>query len=259
MLEAELLIDAPMIERGHLMLAALAACRPPGVIVSKSYRGSKRLLVVYGVGRPDRFEIRRRHLAAGGRVAMWDLGYWNRHESLRLSVDSLHPTAAQLAMAPDDSRPHPKVLREDANPAGPVVLVGVGRKTSVMLGVAPMAWEAARLAEINTRFPGRKVLWRPKGSKFDLLPGAALRHGMPIEDVLRGASLVVCRHSNVAIDACIAGVPAECEDGAARAVFTDGMPSRAARLQFLGRLGWWNWAPAEARGAWKWMREVTRR
>ena len=35
-----------------------------------------------------------------------------------------------------------------------------------------------------------------------------------IADVLNGCSVVVCRHSNVAVDACIAGVPVECEGGA---------------------------------------------
>jgi hypothetical protein len=59
---------------------------------------------------------------------------------------------------------------------------------------------------------------------------------------MRGCSLVVCRHSNVAIDACIAGVPVECDDGAAFALYRNGpQPDENARREFLGRLAWWNW------------------
>jgi hypothetical protein len=75
----------------------------------------------------------------------------------------------------------------------------------------------------------------------------------PIAQLLRGASLVVARHSNVCLDAVQAGVPFEAEDGAAvwlqRREFTP-----ANRLEFLQRLAWWQWRAAEAPRAWQFLK-----
>ena len=93
---------------------------------------------------------------------------------------------------------------------------------------------------------GRAAVLRPKKVRHATLP--------PIEEALKGKSLVVCRHSNVAIDACIAGVPVRCEDGAAFALYRDfERPTRDERLGFLRSLAWWNWKPSEAGEAWKYL------
>jgi hypothetical protein len=77
---------------------------------------------------------------------------------------------------------------------------------------------------------------------------------VPIEEALVGARLLVCRHSNCAIDATIAGVPFECEDGAAW--WLAGKPfTAAARLDFLHRLCWWQWRHEESAQAWTFLRE----
>jgi hypothetical protein len=76
-----------------------------------------------------------------------------------------------------------------------------------------------------------------------------------IEQLLCGASLIVCRHSNVAIDGAIAGVPFECEDGAA--AWLKPQPyTRENRLRFLCRLSWWQWRPDEAGEAWAFIRGI---
>jgi hypothetical protein len=81
--------------------------------------------------------------------------------------------------------------------------------------------------------------------------------GGDIKDVLRGCSLVVCRHSNVAIDACVAGVPVDCEGGAALALYAEHpQPTREHRVQFLQRLSWWQWRPSEARDAWQFVNRM---
>lgn len=253
----EILIDQPMAKRGERMLRALAACAPAGTVVTEQYGGRHRLLVVYGVGRDYKFAAFKAHRAVGGHVACWDLGYWDRDDAMRVSIDGLHPTAEQLAMAPAEGARHRVALREDSDPAGPILLVGIGAKSAYMYGLQTMEWERATLARIRRQHPGRRVLWRPKGRKAVSLGGAALHHGMPIETALRGCSLVVCRHSNVAVDACIAGVPVECEDGAARALYRGNRePTREQRAEFLRRLGWWNWKPGEAPAAWQWMGKV---
>jgi hypothetical protein len=176
---------------------------------------------------------------------------------MRVSIDVLHPTAAQLAMAPEGQCRRAHELREDAKKEGPILLVGMGLKSVAMYGLVPMQWERDTLRHLRQKYPQHRVLWRPKGRRASILPGTQLFHGMPIEDALRGLSLVVCRHSNVAIDACIAGVPVECEDGAARALYRGNRnPTREQRAEFLRQLGWWNWRPHEAAQAWDWIRRV---
>jgi len=71
----------------------------------------------------------------------------------------------------------------------------------------------------------------------------------------------VCRHSNVAIDACRLGIPVVCEDGAAASIYPSRLedeaqqPSEEARRQFLHRVAHWQWSESEiARGApWPWL------
>lgn len=255
----ELLIDPPMTTRATKFMRALAESAPQGAIVSHAYGGRHRVLALYGPGAPRRMAVISQHLARGGRVAMWDMGYWNRESAMRLSIDDMHPTAEQLARAPAGPGRREFALREDADPAGPVLLVGLGAKSVVAYGLQPMEWERARLREIKARFPGRAICWRPKGDKAVPLAGTSLRHGQSIAEALQGCSLVVARHSNVAVDACVAGVPVECDDGAAAALYRGNpAPSREERAEFLRRLSWWEWGRKEAPQAWSWIREVTR-
>jgi hypothetical protein len=258
---AELLIDPPFISRASAWLAALAKANP-GAKVTRGYRGRHRLLVLYGVGHPVRARTAKIHLRAGGRVAMWDLGYWNRNESMRLSIDRNHPTAEQLA-ANDHRTPRhrPKLAGEKSfDPDGPILLCGLGPKSCKHLGLTVGAWESQKVAELRLRFPDRTILFRPKpGNPFDKIDGTRRAPIGPIEEALNGVSLVVCRHSNVAIDACVAGVPVECEDGAAFALYKDDPnPGEDARREFLARLAWWNWGNHEAVQAWRFMEDMTK-
>ena len=98
---AEILIDPPISVRGQKFLRAMAEASPAGSAVTSAFSGKRRLLMMYGPGAPRKLPKVAWHLKAGGRVAMWDLGYWDRERAMRLSIDTLHPTAAQLAMAPD--------------------------------------------------------------------------------------------------------------------------------------------------------------
>lgn len=238
------------------MLQAMAKNAPVGSVVTSAYRGRHRMLMVYGAGQADRQAAIRRHQAHGGVVVIWDLGYWVRIDCMRLAINSLHPTAGQLALAPAGQR-RAHQLREDAREGGPVLLIGLGNKSAALYGLRWMQWENAALAKIKATHPGRQVMWRPKGRHAHQMPGTLLQHGMPIEDALRGCSLVVCRHSNAAVDACVAGVPVWCQDGAAAALYAGNpAPSQDQRAEFLRRLGWWNWAPSEAGQAWAWINNV---
>ena len=254
---AELLIDAPMAQRGKRIMQAMSACAPAGSAVTQAYTGRHKLLMMYGAGTPSRQSAMKAHRKRGGRVVLWDLGYWGRDECMRLSIDGMHPTAEQLAVS-ESCRFNPGfTLREDASPAGPILIIGLGDKSAQMLGLPFMSWERATLERLRNQFPGRSFAWRPKGRKQTPLGNVPLRHGMPIEQAMRGCSLVVCLHSNVAIDACVAGIPVMCEGGAAHALYSGNPnPSRHERAQFLARLSWWNYEPSEAPKAWAFIQKV---
>jgi hypothetical protein len=241
------------------MLEALILAAPRvGVrctITRAGYRGDSPVLMTYGTGHPVRRPYWQRHRAGGGRCVGWDLGYWHHRVgetfTMRATLDDDHPTRFLREEDPARWDGQGIELREDADPNGPIVLVGMGIKAAKLHAGGRLVWETETLAKLRARFPGRLVLFRPKRYDGPFLRSVPTVPDGPIEDALRGASLVVCRHSNVAVDACIAGVPVECEDGAARALYRKGAaPNKAERLAFLRSLAWWQWKPEEARDAW---------
>lgn len=252
--------DHAMAARGKRMLEALLRCpqQPPNVFRSSVYTGTRKVLMMYGAGLDSRRFALTQHLNKGGRAVIWDLGYWERDDHMRLSIDALHPVAKHLALAPPAPRSRFAFqLREDANPAGPILLIGLGVKSAALYKVNPMEWERRKAKELQQRFPGRTIKWRPKGTLYAEIPGTDLCRGGTIEEALQGCSLVVCRHSNVGVDACIAGVPVETEDGAALALYKGNpTPTVEQRTEFLRQLGWWNWKPEEAPHIWKWIERV---
>lgn len=217
-------------QRGLEILGAMEACAP-----------DTNLLMLWGVGRPGHSAHRDRAIHQGRRVVMWDLGYKKGY--YRFSIDQDHPWR-MLDQTPETGRVFPDKLREDAG-NGPILLIGMGRKSKSYLNT--WNWESRKINELKRRFPGVPIITRQKPRAGD---GAAR-----IEDAMRGCRLVVCRHSNVAVDACIAGIPFECEDGAAYWL-RDNPYTRENRQRFLNKLAWWQWRPEEARQAWDFIRSM---
>lgn len=260
-MDCEVLVAPNTALRGEKMLAAMIAAAPDaGVrcVVTEKPTGSAQFLMTYGLGHPVRRKWTQAHLQRGGRVIGWDLGYWHRDEPgrahMRLTIDDDHPHRWIESMPPERWDATGIQLREDFNPKGPILLCGLGRKQRELKGYAGQQWERGTLARLLKQHPGRQVIYRPKRPEKPLY-GCQTSGGL-IEQALRGASLVVCSHSNVAVDACIAGVPVECEDGAAFALYRKGpKPTRSERLEFLRSLAWWQWNPTEAVEAWKFIRQ----
>lgn len=242
------------------MMEALirAAERTHTVVISKKYTGKYDLLVIYGVGNPERHLNRIAHVASDRRVFCWDMGYFGRKKPrgyLRISIDADHPQAWLTDTTPDPSRwrEHDIRLREDYKRNGHIVLVGLGPKSKVHHGIKVLDWERNKLEELKVRFPAARILFRPKPRRIFPNLRCETDSTSPIEDVLRGARLVVCRHSNVAVDAIVAGIPYECEDGAA--IWLKDGATVEERLDFLYRLSWWQWRPDEADLAWQFLME----
>lgn len=260
-MRCEILIDRDMFKRGAAMLDAMIAAAPIPIEARERYVGDCELLMVYGTGHPIRRPWQQQHLANGGRLIAWDLGYWHRPEgAMRLSIDADHP-AKLIERKADPSRWRAAgiELRADYKPNGHVLIVGIGPKSCKAYGLMPMQWELRRGKQALFETTGRRVIYKPKR------PHDAPLRGFPVsrDDIataLRGCSLAVVRHSNVAIDACIAGVPVLCEDGAAVALYGDEfnfrnprIPSVDERRAFLESLAWWNWKPTEAAQAWQYV------
>lgn len=218
-------------------------------------------LFVYGLGGVDRVHYANRH-----KLVAFDLAYWDRKgpgRKYRVAVGGFHsPGLIFRGMYPGPMRWQAAampIVPAGGDPRGPILLVGNGPKSTA---VGAAGWAAEKSRKLRQMFPDRKVWHRPK-------PGRMAEEGVlcdavvteePIDEVLARVSLVVCRHSNVAVDACRLGVPVVCDDGAAASIYPcrfDGeQPSLEKRTEFLHRLAWWQWSPAECETAlfWDWIR-----
>jgi hypothetical protein len=243
--------------------AALVASCPIPISVTKTPDHSPGvLLVLYGAGSLERTALLQKHRAVGGRVLCFDRGYFGRssiaeQEHYRVSIDRLHVSSQHIEETPDNDVRLARfgiTLRDDALARGPVIVAGMGPKSCT--GLRLQDWDRLALASAQKRFPKHRVIYRPKTRKADRRLGSVrwrwTDRTSPIDEVLRGASLVIVRHSNVAVDACVAGIPVECEDGAARWLYAGGAVQSVERRQsFLRKLSWWNWRMDEMGSAWK--------
>jgi len=261
-MKCEILVDPLMYKPGRDMLDAMYRSSPMLIVRNQRYLGQSDLLMVYGMGHVGRRPWIDKHLSSGRHMVGFDLGYWMRggetDRAMRMTIDQDHPQAWL------DDRPAERFdssgvkLREDYDPNGPIVLVGLGPKTNTALAQPWLTWERDALKRIRAAYPRAEVIFRPKREDGTTLPGTSKMAGMPIEQVLKGASLVVCRHSNVAVDACIAGIPVVCWDGAASALYGNELafpvrPTLEQRLRFLRNLAWFQWRPSEAAQCWQFL------
>ena len=116
-------------------------------------------------------------------------------------------------------------------------------------------WEARKVAEMRERFPGRRIVYRPKPNRISPVLRCETDLGPDIADTLRGASLIACMHSNVAVDAVLAGVPFESEDGVS--TWLRGKPyTREVRLDFCQRISRWQYKAYEMVEAWRFLRGI---
>lgn len=259
-MDCEVIVQKRMALRGEKMLRAMIEAGEDAgvrVTVTDKWRHQAPLLMSYGLGHPERKLWTRAHVKAGGRLIGFDLGYWLRDEPLkfnmRMTLDQDHPHKWIRPESPERFDATGIELREDWDPMGPIVLCGLGQKQRALMGYRGQEWELRALRGLRDRYGRRRVIYRPKRPEVSL-PGCGLGMG-PIESVIKGAALVACHHSNVAVDACIAGVPVECEDGAAFALYRNNpAPDRDQRLEFLRSLAWWQWNPTEANQCWQYIK-----
>lgn len=267
----EFLMQSPMGRYASPMLTALLSAASADVSVdahvTHRVEAKSDVLVLWGVGANNKNAARAQQRANGGLTFCWDLPYFGRHLDqfyTRVSIDHEHPQALL------DRTPHERsrfdaleiTLRNDYNQDGHIVLAALGRKSRRYLGPQYERWEARKFDELRRRFPGVRIIYRPKPTNtrtagWHVPIDCETDFTTPIEQLLRGCRLVVSRHSNVSIDAIVAGVPYETEDGAA--CWLLGKPfTNQNRIDFLSRICWWQWRVDEAAAAWKFLMNYTR-
>lgn len=260
-MRCEVLIDPLMNKLGVSMLDAMVATAPMTTVKRLTYVGDCELLLSYGLGHPGRRPWIDAHVASGRHLIGFDVGYWNKGSKvvdrpMRLTLDQDHPQRWLVEMPAARFDSAGIELRNDYRADGPIVLVGLGPKTNVGLKQATLTWERQAFTKIRAAYPTTQIIYRPKRNDDGTsMPDTRKMAGMPIEVVLKGTSLVVCRHSNVGVDAAIAGIPVVCEDGVAAALYNNDLknpvrPTYEQRLDFLRKVAWFQWQPTESKDCW---------
>ena len=203
------------------------------------------------------------YVAAGRPAIFIDLGYWGRVDGGRLdgyhriSVNARQPDAyfqrrphdaTRLALAGIEISP----WRRSGNH---ILVAGMSTKHATSAGFKKQQWEREAIAQLRT-VTRRPIKYRPKPSDSSCGPieGTIFSPATEtLELALANCHAVVTHHSNVAIDAAIAGVPSFSQAGVATAI---GLQDLALietpiypdnREQWLADVAWCQWRPAEMR------------
>lgn len=196
-----------------------------------------------------------------GRAAVYlDLGYWtrritNRYDGFhKLVVNDRHPTAYLMAREHSPSRfqRHGVPLLPWRKDGRHIILAGMSAKAAMAEQLRPHSWEEQTIRRLR-ELTDRPIIYRPKPNWKAARPitGAAFDPDSPIEKLLKGCHAVVTHHSNVAVEALVAGVPVFCEKGAASLLSPSGLASIERplmpenRAQWAHNLAWCQWSVAE--------------
>jgi len=224
--------------------------------ISDKYAPSK-VLLMYGPGGPTQQAISAKHQ---GDSVFFDLGYWDRklpNRHYRVSINRPHPIDIMSVPKYGAGRNTPKIKTVKIK-SNNILLIGNAPK-SIAFGAKN--WTAEKSKEIRRLFPNQKIIYRPK-PKRPMEPGVIYDDQsikIPINTALRDCGLVVCRHSNVAIDACLLGVPVVCDDGAAAGIYPsdlehwENQPTLAERIDFIERLAYYQWDSNESKPFFNWL------
>jgi len=181
------------------------------------------------------------------RAVYIDLGYWGRRKASRydgyhkLAVNSRHPTAyfQNIAHGPERFLPFRVPIMPWRKSGRHIIIAGMSAKAAAAEGLRPEQWER-EMVEALRQHTDRPIIYRPKpnwdGAR--LIPGTQMQRGVSIGDALKNCHALVSHHSNVAIDALLAGVPCICPGGVA-SVLSGNNIRQIERLPMLdGREQW---------------------
>ncbi len=157
-------------------------------------------------------------------VVYIDLGYWGRRYMgtrmgyHKISVNDRHPTAYfQDVRHPCDRANRLGLKLEPWKSGSFILLAGMSARAALVAGFGPEYWERNAVEKLR-RYTDRPIVYRPKPNWIGAQPiqGAEFAHNKKdIDVVLRDCHAVVTHHSNVGVEALVAGVPVFSDEGIA--------------------------------------------
>ncbi len=206
---------------------------------------------------------------AEGRKAVYiDLGYWGRRNKNRydgyhkLSLNGRHPTDYfQAVPHPADRFEHFGIDIAPWRQSGRhIIVAGMSAKGATCEGFVPQQWEGQTITALR-RLTDRPIVYRPKPSWIGAKPiaGSTFQPGIALVDALDNAWAVVCHHSNIAIDAILAGVPVVCTQGVATKIASgdlsciESLPMPDNRAQWAADIAYAQWSMDEMESGAAWL------
>lgn len=234
---------------------------------SLSYKGPKsKTAIFYGWAQGLR-KIFDDYSSTGRRAIYIDLGYWGRRKRTRFDgyhkfcLNSRHPTGyfQNRPKAPARFRALGLDIKPWRKGGSDIIIAGMSAKAAAAEGFQPNQWERAMIARLR-KITDRPLIYRPKPNWLGAkpLPGTIFQKDVDIETALRQAHAVVTHHSNVGIDALIAGVPVFSQEGAASVLAEANLGSidepwyPDGREQFCHDLAWTQFSVDEMRSGYAW-------
>lgn len=201
-----------------------------------------------------------------------DLGYWSRRKRTRwdgyhkIIANARHPNA----YFQDRAHPHDRVAVHglkfkpwrEPTPRGHILVAGMSGKAAAADGILPERWERGVIHRLRN-LTKRQIVYRPKPNWIGArpIPGSTFGINQTLEDALEGCHAVVSHHSNVAIEALVAGIPCFLVDGAGRPmsgcaktlddIETPPMPE--TRQQWAADLAYTQWSLQEMQTGKAWL------
>jgi len=183
-----------------------------------------------------------------GRKAVYcDLGYWtrrirSRHDGYhKLAVNDRHPTDYFMRKDHTTERfeRHGVPILPYRAMGRHILVAGMSAKAALAEQLKPNDWEERTIARLR-ELTNRPIIYRPKPNWTGAshISGSTMDRDTPLPVALRNCHAVVTHHSNVAIDALLAGVPVFCEKGAA-SILSSGDLSRINRPRLMPGRGRW--------------------
>lgn len=196
-----------------------------------------------------------------------DLGYWQREKRTgfhRLAVNSWDTATYMLRGCPSDRFDALDIKVEkavDVSNRDTILIAGMSDKGANTHGYKPNVWEYSARDLVQRLCPEFSVIIRPKPTRRTPVKAA-------LADDLARARVVLTHHSNVALDAAVAGIPAHAVKGIGALLSTGTLT--AARLREMScapiaerrailrdaAYAQWDIAEMQQGRAWEYVREV---
>lgn len=203
----------------------------------------------------------------------FDLAYWQRDRYYKVTLNDRHPNAYLMKR----DMPHDRFRnlgvsiapwKLEMDDSAHILLAGMSGKAAWSWGLKAESFERQMVRDIQT-CTQRAILYRPKPSWREAAPIAGT-HFVRVGDyskLLHGSHAVVTHHSNVGVDALIAGVPVFTRHGAALplALSVDSDLNRIeepsypdGRGQWAANLAYCQWTVAQMINGdcWRYFREL---